>query len=110
MYHRTDLVYVYDGTFDGFLCCVFDAVLHKRFPVQIFKEEDDEIPALLPLHTIATDEVKAKRVRRSIPEKISPEILRFTIRTKLLRDTLAALLTELSFRAAWQRMRLNKSW
>lgn len=75
MYHRTDLVYVYDGTFDGFLCCVFDAVLHKRFPVQIFKEEDDEIPALLPLHTIATDEVKAKRVRRSIPEKISPEAL-----------------------------------
>lgn len=75
MYHWTDLVYVYDGTFDGFLCCVFDAVMHKRFPVQIFREDDDELPALLPLHHIETDEQQAARVRRSIPEKISPEAL-----------------------------------
>ena len=75
MYHRTDLIYLYDGTFDGFLCCVFDAVTHRRFPVQVFREEDDEIPALLPLHHVATDAAQAARVRRSIPQKISPEAL-----------------------------------
>lgn len=73
MYHRTDLIYLYDGTFDGFLCCVFDAVYHKRFPTEIYREDDEAIPALLPLHRVETEFDKARRVAHSIPEKIGRE-------------------------------------
>ena len=28
-----DVVFQYDGTFEGFLCCVFESYVNKEFPI-----------------------------------------------------------------------------
>ena len=35
-----DVVFQYDGTFDGFLCCVFDSYVHKEFPIAFSGDEE----------------------------------------------------------------------
>ena len=37
---ESDLVYLYDGTFDGFLCCVYESVYSRQVPADIQPEED----------------------------------------------------------------------
>lgn len=72
MSYRANIVYRYDGTFPGFLCCVFESFRAKEVPAAI--EYADEVQTtLLPVKEIATDSALARRVERSIPEKISPE-------------------------------------
>lgn len=72
MTYRTDIAYSYDGSFDGFLSCVFESYSHKELPYEIVSQEEEQ-GFLLPARPIATDPEKAGRVWRSIPEKISPE-------------------------------------
>lgn len=69
---RTDLVYRYDGTYDGFLCCVFESFYAKEFPCAI-ERYDTAQETLFPKKEIDTDEARAKRVAASIPQKISKE-------------------------------------
>lgn len=66
-----DIVYIYDGSFSGFFCCVYESVLSREIPFAVFTQENAQ-PSLWPEKQVITDEAKAKRVRRSIPEKISP--------------------------------------
>ena len=65
-----DVIYIYDGSFDGFLCCVFESVYASELPVDIMCEEDAP-PTLYDVRTIVTDPIKAERVCTSIPLKIS---------------------------------------
>ncbi len=69
-----DIIYTYDGSFDGFLCCVFESVYSGELPFDILREEDAQ-PALMKMRAVATDAVKAERVRSSIPLKISDRAL-----------------------------------
>jgi probable DNA metabolism protein len=69
-----DIIYTYDGSFDGFLCCVFESVYSGMLPLDILREEDAQ-PALMEERFIVTDPVKAARVYASIPQKISPRAL-----------------------------------
>ena len=75
MYHRTDLIYQYDGTFDGFLCCVFRAIYEKEDPLAITPEEEAQA-TLLETVLIDTQPDKASRVQRSIPAKLGQDALR----------------------------------
>ncbi len=75
MSHRTDLVYQYDGSFDGFLCCVFRAVYQKEDPLAIFPEDSAQA-TLLETVLIDTQPDKAARVRKSIPAKMGSDALR----------------------------------
>ena len=75
MYHRTDLIYQYDGTFDGFLCCVFRAIYEKEDPLAITPEEEAQA-TLLETVLIDTQPDKAGRVQRSIPAKLGQDALR----------------------------------
>ena len=34
----TEMIYEYDGSFEGFLCCVFDSYVNKEFPAE-FQDE-----------------------------------------------------------------------
>jgi probable DNA metabolism protein len=72
MSYRTDVAYSYDGSFDGFLCCVFESYDKKELPFDI---QPDDAPQgfLFEGKPIQTDSVKADRVYRSIPLKICPE-------------------------------------
>ncbi len=35
MYTDSDLIYYYDGSFDGLLCCVFESYDKKEIPLDI---------------------------------------------------------------------------
>lgn len=72
MSYRTNLVYRYDGTFPGFLCCVFQCFSRKELPCGI-ESWDEPQETLFPRREIDTDLEQAGRVERSIPKKISPE-------------------------------------
>ncbi|PKM72073.1 MAG: DNA metabolism protein [Firmicutes bacterium HGW-Firmicutes-16] len=65
-----DVIYIYDGSFDGFLSCVFESVYSGELPFAILREEDAPL-TLIDVRAILTDSVKAERVRASIPSKIS---------------------------------------
>ena len=75
MHHRTDIVYQYDGSFDGFLCCVFRAVYQREDPMAIFSEDGAQA-TLLETALIGTEPDKAGRVLRSIPAKMGTDALR----------------------------------
>ena len=60
-----DLVYYYDGSFAGFLCCIFDSYANKEVPTAICCDED-LIPMLFASRSVTTDTGHAKRVFRKI--------------------------------------------
>ena len=65
--------YRYDGTYDGMLCCVFEAFERHERPARILSPADDQL-VLFSIKEIETDDAKAARVRRSIPQRISQEV------------------------------------
>ncbi|MCI8360092.1 MAG: DNA metabolism protein [Clostridiales bacterium] len=65
-----DVVYLYDGSFEGFLTCVFESFYRRELPLQITAGDAPE-SLLYRTSYIETDLVKAQRVLRSIPRKIS---------------------------------------
>lgn len=69
-----DVIYTYDGSLDGFLCCVFESVYARELPIDILREEDAPL-TLMGVRSIDTDPDKAERVRASIPLKISARAL-----------------------------------
>ena len=66
------VAYRYDGSFDGFLCCVFESYIRREVPVQILPEEEAQV-SLYPEKWIGTDTDRAERVYTSLSRKISPE-------------------------------------
>ena len=66
----TEMVYYYDGSFDGFLCCIFDSYVNKEVLTGIYPDED-LVPTLFASRSISTDQGHAKRVYRKIV-KYSP--------------------------------------
>lgn len=76
MLDGSDLIYAYDGSFDGLMCCVFESYQCKEIPSAIRPPSDQETLFDTP-KWIETDEHKAKRVYNSIPMKISSEAQEF---------------------------------
>lgn len=74
MPERPTLIYCYDGSFDGLLCCVFESYERKELPLDV-TPLDEGAPLLLPVRLVETDEQKARRVLCAIPQKIGPEAL-----------------------------------
>lgn len=69
-----DVVYVYDGSLAGFFNCVFECVYEHELPAAIVSEREEQ-PGLMPRKYIDSDPERARRVRDSIPVKISPHAL-----------------------------------
>ncbi len=65
-----EVCYRYDGSFDGFLSCVFDAYAHREPPMAFRRLDDD--PTLFDEREVATDPAHAKRVYKALGEKVSP--------------------------------------
>jgi probable DNA metabolism protein len=76
MFERSNLVYHYDGSFDGLLCCVFESYEKKEVPSDIFSPETPQT-MLFPVKEIITDTSKSNRVLASIPAKIGAPALEF---------------------------------
>lgn len=66
----TEMVYYYDGSFEGFLCCIFDSYANKEVLTAIYRDEDF-IPTLFASRAIQTDQDHASRVFRKVV-KCSP--------------------------------------
>ena len=56
-----DIVYRYDGSFAGFLCCVFESYTRKEIPSEIVTPETEQ-PMLFEMRDISTEKEKARRV------------------------------------------------
>lgn len=69
---RTNIVYRYDGTFDGFLCCVFESFRSKESPADIESLSAMQ-ETLFPIKYIDTVPDQALRVKKSIPLKMSED-------------------------------------
>lgn len=66
-----EAVYHYDGSFQGFLSCIFDIYRYQEPPAAILCGEDAE-PTLFPVRTIQTDPAHSQRVLRKV-SALSPE-------------------------------------
>ena len=63
----------YDGSFSGFLSCVFDCYVNREEPVE-FRTPEDPCCSLYPLRTVQTREEHARRVYRSMAVKFGVEM------------------------------------
>lgn len=75
MSNRRDVIYLYDGTFDGFLTCVFEACSRREMPLLIEDENFVQMQLFCNYETIITNLNKSDRIYRSIKAKISPKAL-----------------------------------
>ncbi|MBC8014371.1 MAG: TIGR03915 family putative DNA repair protein [Sporomusaceae bacterium] len=74
MFNQSNLIYRYDGSFDGLLCCVFESYDKKEIPVDILRPDTTQT-LLFPAKEITTDSQKASRVLASISKKIGDQAL-----------------------------------
>ena len=65
-----EMVYYYDGSFDGFLSCIFESYANKEVLTAIYCDED-AVPTLFDCRSISTDSAHALRVLRKLV-KVSP--------------------------------------
>lgn len=70
--------YLYDGTFAGFLSCVFDSYAHHEEPAA-FRAFEEPQASLWPERVVETDEIHARRVLRSFG-KLGGEGARLAVR------------------------------
>jgi len=77
--------YLYDGTFEGFLTCIFAHYYEER-AAGIYRLENYQSSLLSASRFIAADEEKAAKVYEAIGKKISKENLRRVYRVFLSSD------------------------
>jgi probable DNA metabolism protein len=94
--HSEPVVYCYDGSFDGLMCCVFESYDKNELPVDVLPE-NKPLPLLLPIKTIDTNIDYADRVKQSIPKKMGYEALDF-IRRHPKKDLLILKFMRLGYR------------
>ena len=70
--HDADVVYLYDGSFEGFLCCVFESFAQHEIPFAVWTPQR-ETATLYPVRDIETDSAKARRVFSSLGKKLGRE-------------------------------------
>ena len=68
---RSTVIYRYDGSYQGFLCCVAQCFQDKALPVSI-RPYDEEQQSLYGSKDIPTRFELAQRVERSIPRRFPP--------------------------------------
>ncbi|MCL2757228.1 MAG: TIGR03915 family putative DNA repair protein [Coriobacteriia bacterium] len=64
--HDAELVFLYDGTFEGLLTAVFQAFKLKQYPVDIVTEENLQLSLLGSYVPILVNQEQAQRVRAGI--------------------------------------------
>ena len=67
--HDADVVYLYDGSFEGFLCCVFESFAQHELPFGVWTPER-ETATLYPVKEISTYRATARRVFASFRAKL----------------------------------------
>lgn len=73
MSDRSTVIYYYDGSYAGFLNCVFESFAEKEMPVAICDVNKADQLSMFGAKYIETDLQRAERVRVSIPKKMGLE-------------------------------------
>ena len=73
--------YTYDGSFAGFLCCVYESYVRRELPVCFAMAEDPRL-TLWPDRAVETCREHAERVYRSLARRICLEAQRWVQRTQ----------------------------
>lgn len=73
------MAYCYDGSFPGFLTCVYESYIQRELPVCFTRTEDPRV-SLWPERTVETDRAHAERVYRSLALKISRDAQQLVVR------------------------------
>ena len=76
MPYRTDIAYLYDGSFEGLMCCVYESYYKKELPELIFTKDEAQA-TLYDIREIESDRGKAAKVKSAVLNKISAEALDF---------------------------------
>ena len=76
MIKRSNIIYKYDGTFEGFMCCVFESYYKKEIPMDIISSAQFQT-TFFPVREIVTDFKESTRVINSIPRKMGKSALEF---------------------------------
>ncbi len=79
MDRERDVIYWYDGSFEGFLNCVFESYASHEIPWDIWYYATRQT-SLFPGVTIETDMTKAQRVLKSIREKLGQRVYYMVVR------------------------------
>jgi len=61
-----EIIYQYDGSFEGLLCCVFESYTKKERPTAILRDGDDE-PSLFEICAVTTDRAHPQRSAAHTP-------------------------------------------
>lgn len=67
-----EVVYEYDGSFDGLMCCIYESYVQKELPTAIVRSDEPE-PCLYDVRAVPTDAANAQRVYRSF-RRYAPEV------------------------------------
>ena len=70
--HDADVVYLYDSSFEGFLCCVYESFVQHELPFAVWTPQR-ETATLYPVKEISTDPAIARRVFASFGKKLGAE-------------------------------------
>ena len=95
------VIFQYDGSFDGFLCCIFESYVYKEFPTAFYSDEEICIVSLFSVRTVNTTEEHAQRVYRSLV-KVSPTA------AQLIRKAFLTCLEEKEFHLYYLIRKLYK--
>lgn len=68
----TDVAYRYDGSFAGFLCCVFESYARHEIPSEVCSPEEGQLN-LFGTREILTDRQRAKRVAVGL-DRLGPQV------------------------------------
>jgi len=82
---QRDVIYWYDGTFEGFLCCVFESYANREIPWDIWYYATRQ-SSFFPGVDVQTDMVRAQRVLKSIREKLGQRVYYMVVRGFLNGD------------------------
>lgn len=77
MPYRTDVAYLYDGSMEGLMCCVFESFEKKEKPPAVFTPEEEQF-VLYEVREIITDKSRSNRVLRAVAEKLGNEAMYLT--------------------------------
>lgn len=67
-----EVVYEYDGSFDGLLCCIYESYTQKELPAAFFRTGELE-PCLYEVRAVTTGAAHARRVYEGF-RRFSPEV------------------------------------
>ncbi|MEE3479248.1 MAG: hypothetical protein VZQ81_04400 [Succiniclasticum sp.] len=100
------LGYVYDGTWEGWLCCVFRSYVDREIPERITGPGQPDGAGLFGSREITTDEGQAARVLAGMREKLGASFVQTLQRAFLTclpdRDWYMLLVTRKAFRYGTQ--------